>query len=58
MIAASVLALAIGSGLAGCTDNREERGLAEPDEVAAPFDDAEASKTEAERERENLEMEQ
>ena len=56
--AIGVLALSASSGLTGCGDDRAERGLTPPGEVAAPFEEAEASKTEAERDRENLAKEE
>ena len=41
--------LLIGVGLLGCGEDRIERGLALPDEVAVPESDRELEMTEAER---------
>ena len=57
-IAIGAVALSAASGLSACGDDRDARGLAPSGEVAAPFDAAVVSETEAERDRENLEAEQ
>jgi len=47
---AILLLLAFGPGLVACGDDRVERGLTPPDEVAVPMDPAKMKETEQERE--------